>query len=505
NSLIEKAQSIGAEQVAGRTRSNLALALVRANRASEALDAGKIAVRKALENSDFYVLWRARANVARAYSLLGENENADSAFRETLSDFENLRRTLTTERDRAEFKRNLQNLQGEFISFTLETRGVETAFARLARSKSRALIELMPGSEKIDELSDDALSGSIKSELGKRKKTILLDFFAHENKLKAFACCPEKITVHDIKLPLSRIERLIDDLSGEINLFIASEQYRDAQWEKEASPPESLQKLGDALIDPVMKRISGFESILFVPHDVLHHVPFHALVVNDKNYLVETQSISLMPSSDFLLYRKPCSFNDSVKIAALIGSTDGIAQTESELESLEKIFGENFIRVDADEILEKKDHDKQERIIESADIVHFIGHAEFDPYDPYSSALILPGNRRLNVSDFHRHGINLSDVKLVTLSACETGRGKVLTGDEVIGIARGFMLAGAGCALVSLWKVSDKASAKMMPLFYSALINGKSPSDALSEAIREMLKSRTHPYFFAPFQLISVD
>jgi CHAT domain-containing protein len=110
----------------------------------------------------------------------------------------------------------------------------------------------------------------------------------------------------------------------------------------------------------------------------------------------------------------------------------------------------------------------------------------------------------LTVADLIEGGIDLGKVNLLTLAACETGAGKVIAGDEVIGIGRAFLGSGAASVVQSLWKVSDTATAKLMRSFYQHLTDGQSHSDALRSSMIELLSEhRTHPYFFAPFTLIS--
>ncbi|MBA2395813.1 MAG: CHAT domain-containing protein, partial [Ktedonobacteraceae bacterium] len=106
--------------------------------------------------------------------------------------------------------------------------------------------------------------------------------------------------------------------------------------------------------------------------------------------------------------------------------------------------------------------------------------------------------------------LNLSSCSLVTLSACETGRTVVSGVDEVIGLGRGFLYAGAASLLPTLWKVDDASSAELMEMFYQALLNGSTKAASLGDAQRifiaqmrtSALSYRVHPYFWAAFHLI---
>ena len=89
---------------------------------------------------------------------------------------------------------------------------------------------------------------------------------------------------------------------------------------------------------------------------------------------------------------------------------------------------------------------------------------------------------------------------LVTLSACETGLSKVANGDDLVGLTRGFLYAGASSIVASLWKVDDLATAYLMIRFY----RGMQQTDKLSALRKAQLETRKkypHPYYWASFQL----
>ncbi|MDQ3290584.1 MAG: CHAT domain-containing protein, partial [Bacteroidota bacterium] len=93
---------------------------------------------------------------------------------------------------------------------------------------------------------------------------------------------------------------------------------------------------------------------------------------------------------------------------------------------------------------------------------------------------------------------------LITLSACETGLGKLAQGEGVIGITRALLYAGAKNVIVSLWKVNDRSTADLMVFFYKELLSGKDKATALQIAKRKLIKQGryTLPFYWAPFILI---
>ena len=102
----------------------------------------------------------------------------------------------------------------------------------------------------------------------------------------------------------------------------------------------------------------------------------------------------------------------------------------------------------------------------------------------------------LTVSEIYDLDLNAD---LVTLSACETGLGKINNGDDVIGLNRGFLYAGANTIISSLWQVSDAATADLMQRFYQS--NGKDKRAALHSAQLSVKKIYPHPYYWAAFQM----
>ena len=91
---------------------------------------------------------------------------------------------------------------------------------------------------------------------------------------------------------------------------------------------------------------------------------------------------------------------------------------------------------------------------------------------------------------------------LITLSGCSTGLNVVAAGDELIGLARGLLHAGAQSLVLSLWDVHDKSTADYMTIFYRCLGEGKSKAASMQAAMLELRSRYPHPYQWAPFILV---
>jgi CHAT domain-containing protein/Tfp pilus assembly protein PilF len=142
-------------------------------------------------------------------------------------------------------------------------------------------------------------------------------------------------------------------------------------------------------------------------------------------------------------------------------------------------------------------------------ILHFATHGVLDSQRPELSAIVLslvdeqgqPQDGFLRLNEIYN--LNLP-ADLVMLSACQTGLGKEIRGEGLVGLTRGFMYAGAARVGTSLWKVDDSATAALMGRFYQAMLKeGKSPAAALRAAQLDMLKQRRwqSPYYWAAFTM----
>jgi CHAT domain-containing protein len=105
----------------------------------------------------------------------------------------------------------------------------------------------------------------------------------------------------------------------------------------------------------------------------------------------------------------------------------------------------------------------------------------------------------LTVQDVY--GLDLARADLVVLSACETQLGAQSRGDELVGLTRAFVYAGAPTVIASLWSVNDQATAVLMAAFYRHLREGRSKAQALQAAQSETRALYPHPYYWAAFVL----
>jgi CHAT domain-containing protein len=273
--------------------------------------------------------------------------------------------------------------------------------------------------------------------------------------------------------------------------------------------------LYDLLVKPLEPLLANANQLVIVPHGVLHYLPFPALQKADSTYLIDHYALALAPSATVLsfCYRKGdvrwSSSNleqaqNNYRVLALGNPDVGNARfdlpfAEKEITSLEQTFGEieSYARKQATPSALVAGASR-------ANLVHLSCHGVYDERNPLFSALLLAPdstNATGRLEAFKIFGLKLN-ASLVMLSACETGLAKVTGGDEVIGLARGFIFAGTPSLIASLWTVDDLATAITVKRFYRYLKSGLSKAEALRQAqlvVRD--QHNRHPAYWASFGL----
>ena len=253
-----------------------------------------------------------------------------------------------------------------------------------------------------------------------------------------------------------------------------------------------LERLYDLLLAPIAEYF-GDRQLVIVPHRLLHYVPFQALH-DGMSYVIEVREISYAPSAAILshcLLREP----HPLRRALLVGVPDEqTPRVRDEVLALAPLFPDVTTLLDEDATLSAISSHAA-----NADILHLACHGQFRADNPRFSSLRLAGDW-MTVRD--ASGLDLRQCEIVSLSACETGLNAVAPGNELIGLARGFLTSGAPSMLMSLWTVDDAATADMMVDFYTRLCAGSSAAKALRHAQLEVMKKHPHPFFWSPFVLI---
>jgi len=264
---------------------------------------------------------------------------------------------------------------------------------------------------------------------------------------------------------------------------------------------------------------SSVKKIIIIPSGRLGAIPFEALTYKkikgsdftSVSYMIRRYAISYEFAAGLMLQKSkeagsnteniflcaPINFNESQNLNDLPG-------TEQEVNAISKLFSSNSkisIHDDANETVVKS------KEVGNYNFLHFATHGVVDATDPAMSRIFLNGQGNEDGSLYCGEIYNLNmNADLVVLSACETGLGKISTGEGVIGLSRALVYAGAKNIIVSFWKVADESTAELMVDFYKIHLQDKSKSfsESLQHAKLDLMKNEKYasPYYWAPFVLI---
>lgn len=254
---------------------------------------------------------------------------------------------------------------------------------------------------------------------------------------------------------------------------------------------DCLQEFYTQLIAPIRSRIRT-SHLIIVPHGALHHLPFHALF-DGASYLIDNFTISYAPSASIYTFCHSRAANTDGS-ALILGVPDpAIPEVEVEASAVAAILPNSTLVVGGDATTSLlADKGQKSRFI------HIATHGYFRQDQPMFSGIRL-ADSCLSLYDLYQLKL---PVELATLSGCSTGLNVVSGGDEILGLARGLICAGAQSALLSLWDVQDQSTAEFMSMFYKRMETSQNKAQAVRDAALELRKSLAHPYFWAPFVLV---
>lgn len=305
-------------------------------------------------------------------------------------------------------------------------------------------------------------------------------------------------------------------------------------------------KLYKILIQPIQEYIKEQNKLIIIPDGILNYLPFEILTtINIRSfsnvdfssipYLINEYEINYHYSVSILLeeikkinlsYNKnhidniigfaPVHFDinsqnkkiiteekeDSINIFKSsfndgMNKFSDLPETKREISEIKNLFlsfkknAEIFIYNDAkEEILKSKK-------IKDYNFIHFATHGFINEEKPKLSGLVFYQDNNSNEDEilYFDEIFNLDlNAKLIVLSACESGLGKIFNGEGMMGLTRGFFYAGADNIIVSLWQVADKSTSKLMVELYKNILNGLNFSSALRKAKLKLIKEKKYSY-----------
>ncbi len=371
-----------------------------------------------------------------------------------------------------------------------EVRGLQTNIRGIEDQLLRALRELQETDREYTSLQAgtvvdlEAVRGSLSPQ------AILVEYFIARGTI--FVCVVDRERLEITALgKAARARELYRFLQFQLSRLAPGARHNAPEKLVAEATRARLRQLHDLLIGPIRHLLDKPELIL-VPHSFLHYVPFHALHDGD-GYLIDRFSISYAPSAGVfhLCAAKPATAHDP---SLVLGVADERApHILVEVRAVAGALPGAKLRIGSDASEEAiKEHGAACRFL------HIATHGMFRRDNPMFSAIQL-GTSRLSLFDLY--DLQLS-ADMVVLSGCGTGLSAVLGADELVGLTRGWLYAGARSVLVSLWDVHDASTAVFMRRFYHHLGRGCQRARALQRTMQDVREEYPHPYHWAAFVLV---
>jgi|GEM_PF-2040064 len=501
------------------------------------------------------------SNIGMTYHALKKTDEAIKSLTRAAFIIEEIRGLILSQEYRSEYFEDKVVIYEELMSIMYEKGDTKQTFLYAEQAKARAFLDLIAGVDfserhdispdiraliqteqrlerKIEYLNGDPSQNQAISELKKvieqlqhvfpeyyalknivparieeiqgvlDRETAVIEYFIGSRSSYIFSITDRTITVHALTVHPEIIYRTVDSLVRTIRRRKDFSVY--GTW------------LFDNLIKPVQSSLTGKKRICFIPHGILHHLPFATLIDEQDRLLIEQFNIFYAPSASVfaLVHERGHTLKQGVVIFAKSDFSDHeqwqnmpLPGTQIEKDSLVSSGGFNSIRIYADS--EGPAFQPTEANIKAVtqdfDIIHCATHGQLIYDSPMDSKIVLSAGDEEDGNLTVREIFNMDfNAYLVTLSACETGklrgfneRTRYSAGDDLTGLTRAFLYAGASSVVASLWKVHDLSTALMMTRFYKNL-GSMDKVEALCEAQRWLLHSDelyyfNKPFFWAPF------
>ena len=302
-------------------------------------------------------------------------------------------------------------------------------------------------------------------------------------------------------------DRTFDELDNECSFSI---EVRGEGVGKPPLPPldNPFKSFYDAVIGPILDMLEPQDDELVIVSDgALYLTPWAAVI--------ESIRIRVVPSlTSYQLILSAPERHHKKKEALLVGNPclkqlkkpeDDLPCAQEEVEMIASILktrpltGKHATKA---EVMKR---------MSSVGLIHIAAHGNertgeiaLSPNPGWSSKFPQRKDYILKMSDVQAANLR---ARLVVLSCCHSGRGRILKGEGVVGIVRAFLAAGARSVLVALWAIDDEATMVFMKSFYQHLKEGKTASAAVQQSMKFLRESEqfSETRYWAPFQLIGDD
>jgi CHAT domain-containing protein len=358
----------------------------------------------------------------------------------------------------------------------------ERALQRILRERSRETID--PKLRISTSFTIEKIRRSLDTE------TTLIEYFSIGDRIVAAVVTSDNVEIFPLA-SVSHLRRLLRRLHfqfSRVRLHSKSAEQFDRSLVE--ATEVHLRALYEEVVAPLRESVHGHRLII-VPHNSLHYLPFHALF-DGSHYLIDSFTISYAPSASIYTICHKRRAKSSGPFLILGVPDSKTPYIEQEIQCVAAAVSGSKVLVGQDATL-----DVLRTLGAESRMIHIAAHGSFRQDNPLFSSIRL-GDSHLNLYDLYELRL---PVQLLTLSGCSTGLNAVAAGDELLGLVRGLLCAGAQSLLLSLWDVHDLSTARLMESFYTFLSSNHGKAQALRAAMLEIREQFPHPYHWAPFLL----
>ncbi|MES1221615.1 MAG: CHAT domain-containing protein, partial [Bacteroidota bacterium] len=313
-------------------------------------------------------------------------------------------------------------------------------------------------------------------------KTALLSYHLSQRELITFVVMTGSFTYYKQTIDSSFFKKLQD--------FIHS--VHDVNGENKFNGVENAQRLYFNLFSAIKNKLSGINRLVIIPDDELNYLPFEALQDENGNYLVNSFAIQYQYSTALIgeVNERKNDNNEILGIAPF--ATSGFSDTTRKIK-FDPLFNSG---TEINNLNGKTHLDKQatkSAFLQNANhytIIHLATHASVnDDFPERSFIAFYPDSKDNLLFAQEIYDLNLDSTKLVILSACETGSGRLIRGEGMMSLSRAFAYAGCPNIITSLWKAEDKTTAFLSQQLHYYLKKGYTRDKALQQAKIDLLNS----------------
>ncbi len=468
------------------------------DRWDEAMDRYEQALAVARQVHSQYYLAAIQGRRGDVLARQGRPEAALAAYAQAIDGIEALRGVTEQEEIKIGVLGTTQHFYEAIVRLCLERQHVARAFEYVERARSQAFLDkLVRKSPELYERLDQPVTTLAEVQARLPADALLLEYFTTgvlprgEHLLNRLPPENERLREHLTLPPQIIIFAVTRDgcevHQAALNPNSLRPQIGDPGPGRSLLHDHLLRHLQARLIEPVGHLLPGKRLLYLVPHGPLHYVPFMALRRADGRYLLDGDgpAIALAPSATILVRNclgRPPSRADGVLALGYDDQAEAmLCHAETEARRVAHLVGGQAWT---------GPRPKSQRLLAAGlrlRWLHFAGHAVFNPHDPLDSALRLGADDTLSARAII-DGLDLC-ADLVTLSACTSGLSHVVPGDELLGLPRAFLYAGAPTVVCTLWEAADLAALLVMEQFYTRLLQGQPAAAALRDAqvaVRQM-------------------